>query len=128
MVYRRGAEQMSATAHEQEFAQINGVKIKHWARPVRLIGDGGQAARRSSSSTRSSTSDGRLIGTGDRFTLRADMVFKAIGQTFVPDPLANGAAAAAGHQAAAASRSTRSGRPRCPACLGRRRLRPAGRT
>jgi dihydropyrimidine dehydrogenase (NAD+) subunit PreT len=28
--------------------------------------------------------DGRLAGTGETFTLDADMVFKAIGQTFVP--------------------------------------------
>jgi len=38
IVYRRGPAQMSATAHEQEFAQTNGVKIKHWARPVRAVG------------------------------------------------------------------------------------------
>ena len=36
--------------------------------------------------------DGRLVGTGEIFTLPADMVFKAIGQTFVPAPL-DGAAA-----------------------------------
>ena len=35
IVYRRGPGQMSATPHEQEFAQTNGVKIKHWARPLR---------------------------------------------------------------------------------------------
>ena len=45
-------EQMGATGHEQEFAQINGVRIKHWAQPVRLVGDGRPGARRSSSSTR----------------------------------------------------------------------------
>ena len=36
--------------------------------------------------------DGRLAGTGESFSLDADMVFKAIGQTFVPLPL-DGAAA-----------------------------------
>ena len=35
MVYRRGPEEMTATDHEQEFAQMNGVKIRHWARPSR---------------------------------------------------------------------------------------------
>ena len=40
-----GAEQMSATPHEQEFAQTNGVKIKHWAKPARLIGEGGAGKR-----------------------------------------------------------------------------------
>jgi len=30
---------------------------------------------------------GRLVGTGDRFTLAADMVFKAVGQVLVADPV-----------------------------------------
>ena len=47
-------EAMSATAHEQEFAQINGVRIKHWARPVRLVGERWPASSRWSSSTPSS--------------------------------------------------------------------------
>jgi glutamate synthase (NADPH/NADH) small chain len=34
---------------------------------------------------------GQLAGTGERFTLAADMVFKAIGQTFVPAVLDGGA-------------------------------------
>ena len=42
IVYRRGPDNMSATWHEQELAQTNGVRIKHWARPVRLIGHKGQ--------------------------------------------------------------------------------------
>ena len=44
LVYRRGPEAMGATAHEQEFAQINGVKIKHWAKPLRLTGSNGHVA------------------------------------------------------------------------------------
>lgn len=86
LVYRRGAQQMSATAHEQHFAQINGVKIKHWARPVRLIGHQGQVKEVEFEYT-SLDAKGRLQGTGDRFALLADMVFKAIGQTFVADPV-----------------------------------------
>jgi dihydropyrimidine dehydrogenase (NAD+) subunit PreT len=88
IVYRRGAEQMSATAHEQEFAQTNGVKIKHWAKPARLLGEGGRVRAAEFEYTR--LDGGKLVGTGERFTLAADTVFKAIGQTFVPDPLANG--------------------------------------
>jgi len=88
IVYRRGPGQMSATAHEQEFAQTNGVKIKHWAKPARLLGEGGRGRAAEFEYTRM---DGdKLVGTGERFTLAADMVFKAIGQTFVPNPLANG--------------------------------------
>jgi len=89
IVYRRGAEQMSATHHEQEFAQTNGVKIKHWAQPTRLLGEGGRLRAAEFEYTRLDGA-GKLVGTGERFTLAADTLFKAIGQTFVPDPLANG--------------------------------------
>src|SRR6478735_5110962 len=34
IVYRRGGEQMGASRYEQELALINGVVIRHWARPV----------------------------------------------------------------------------------------------
>ena len=85
LVYRRGAEAMSATAHEQEFAQINGVKIKHWAKPVRLLGEGGELRAAEFEHTR--LDGGRLVGTGASFTLPADMLFKAIGQIFVADPI-----------------------------------------
>jgi len=89
IVYRRGPEQMSATAHEQEFAQTNGVKIKHWAKPARLLGEGGRVRAVEFEYTRLDSA-GKLAGTGERFTLAADTLFKAIGQTFVPDPLENG--------------------------------------
>lgn len=85
LVYRRGPEAMSATAHEREFAQINGVKIKHWARPLRLTGSNGHVAEAAFEYTR--LVNGKLAGTGESFALPADMVFKAIGQVFVADPL-----------------------------------------
>ena len=88
IVYRRGAQEMSATHHEQEFAQINGVKIKYWARPARLSGSGGKVEAIEFEYTK--LDGGRLSGTGERFTLAADMVFKAIGQVFLPDPLDKG--------------------------------------
>ncbi len=90
IVYRRGPAQMSATGHEQEFAQTNGVRIKHWARPVRLVGHEGKVREVELEYTRLDAA-GRLTGTGDRFTLEADMVFKAIGQIFVGTPLLDGA-------------------------------------
>lgn len=86
LVYRRGPSEMGATHHEQELAQVNGVRIKHWARPVKLTGQGG-AVREAVFEYTQLDADGRLIGTGDRFSIPADMVFKAIGQSFVPDPL-----------------------------------------
>jgi dihydropyrimidine dehydrogenase (NAD+) subunit PreT len=90
IVYRRGPESMGATHHEQEFAQVNGVKIKHWAKPVRIVAEGGQLAAVEFEYTELGEQN-RLEGTGQRFTLQADMLFKAIGQIFQPDPLKNGA-------------------------------------
>jgi len=83
IVYRRGKEQMGASPAEQEWAQTNGVKIKHWARPARLLkqGDGLQGIEFEYTRL---DAKGRLAGTGEKFSLEADMVFKAIGQTFVP--------------------------------------------
>jgi dihydropyrimidine dehydrogenase (NAD+) subunit PreT len=90
IVYRRGPVEMSATRHEQEFAQINGVKIRHWARPLRLRGTKGQVHEIEFDYTQLDA-QGRLADTGERFSLAADMVFKAIGQVFLPDPLVKGA-------------------------------------
>jgi glutamate synthase (NADPH/NADH) small chain len=86
LVYRRGPDNMSATHHEQEFAQVNGVKIKHWARPVKLYGDKG-AVREIEFEYTQLDAQGRLMGTGEKFTLLCDTVFKAIGQTFLKDPV-----------------------------------------
>jgi glutamate synthase (NADPH/NADH) small chain len=80
LVYRRGPEQMSATGHEQDFAQVSGVKIKHWARPILLIGKDGAIAGVEFEYTRLG-SDGKLSGTGEKFRLDCDQLFKAIGQT-----------------------------------------------
>lgn len=88
LVYRRGPESMSATHHEQAFAQTSGVKIKHWAQPKALVGEGGRLTGVTFEHTR--LEDGRLIGTGETFTLAADMLFKAIGQTMSPLPQGNG--------------------------------------
>lgn len=91
MSYRRGPSHMTATGHEQEFAQTNGVRIKHWTRPVRLLSENGKLAAVELEYTQLDDK-GRLMGTGDRFTVPADMLFKAIGQTFVPAPVTDGAA------------------------------------
>ena len=86
LVYRRGPEHMSATWHEQEFAQVNGVTIKHWAKPVRLISHQG-AVREIEFEYTQLDGEGRLIGTGETFNLLCDVVFKAIGQKLVKDPV-----------------------------------------
>ncbi|MBX3703755.1 MAG: NAD(P)-dependent oxidoreductase [Steroidobacteraceae bacterium] len=78
IVYRRGREQMGASEFEQQLAQTDGVRIRHWARPVRLVGTE-HVTRIEFEGTRPG-SDGRLEGTGETFALAADVVFKAIGQ------------------------------------------------
>ena len=72
MVYRRGKDRMSASAYEQDHATSVGVKIIYGASPRRITGDGVEFAY-----------DG-----GEAFTLRADQVFKAIGQTLAGAPIA----------------------------------------
>lgn len=91
IVYRRGQEAMKASRYEQEVAQTSGVKIKHWAAPVRVMGERGAVAGIELEYT-ASDGNGRLQGTGERFSLEADMVFKAIGQTFLQDCLNGGGA------------------------------------
>lgn len=86
IVYRRGPAEMSATHHEQDFAQINGVAIRHWASPLRLLGEGGQVRGVAFSRMRADAA-GRLIPAGTTFVLEADMVLKAVGQVFLPGSL-----------------------------------------
>lgn len=90
IVYRRGQEHMGASEFEQDLAQGSGVRIKHWARPVRLVGKE-HVTRVELEYTREGA-DGRLEGTGETFALNADIVFKAIGQEVAWDEL--GAASA----------------------------------
>jgi glutamate synthase (NADPH/NADH) small chain len=78
IVYRRGPEQMGASRYEQDLAQINGVTIHHWARPVKLLGDDHVTNIRFERTVLDS--EGRLRSTGEHFELSADIVFKAIGQ------------------------------------------------
>ncbi len=92
IVYRRGREKMNASDYEQHLAQTSGVKIKHDAAPVRLIGEDGRIQAIEFEYTRAN-GDGRLEGTGERFTIAADVVFKAIGQQLAPEPLGGSDAA-----------------------------------
>ncbi len=86
IVYRRGREQMNASPYEQEIAQTSGVKIKHNAAPAALIGEDGQIRAVEFEYTKTGA-NGRLEGTGERFRLEADVVFKAIGQALEPASL-----------------------------------------
>ncbi len=76
MVYRRGRDKMSASAYEQDHATSAGVRIIYGASPQRIIGTG-----------RVQAVEFAYEG-GDSFTLPADQVFKAIGQTLMAAPIA----------------------------------------
>jgi dihydropyrimidine dehydrogenase (NAD+) subunit PreT len=89
IVYRRGQEHMSASEKEQDWAQTNGIRIKHWSRPQRLLTEKSAVTAVEFEYTRLDAG-GKLVGTGERYTLAADMVFKAIGQTLVADPFIEG--------------------------------------
>lgn len=82
MVYRRGVEAMSASGHEQAWAQTNGVQLRTWAAPKQILSEGGQVSGVLFAVT--TLQDGKLVETGEQFTLQADLVLKAIGQSFVP--------------------------------------------
>lgn len=81
LVYRRGEESMSATDWEVELARKNGVNVMLWAKPVALHGD---KQVQSIVFEDTQIEDGRLVGTGEEFELRADRVLKAIGQKLSP--------------------------------------------
>ena len=83
IVYRRGRDKMSASGHEQDHAAQAGVRIIHNAAPVRILGNGSAEAVEFAY-----TSDGPngLTLSAETFTLKADQVFKAIGQTLTGAP------------------------------------------
>ena len=85
LVYRRGAEHMSATPVEREWAQTNGVTLRFWASPHHLLAD--QRIVRGICFARGAPGHG--YDPQDSFTLEADIVLNAIGQVFVSDPFQN---------------------------------------
>ena len=85
IVYRRGAEHMGASRHEQELAQTGGVSIRHWAQPVKILADGHVTGVRFERTRLAD--DGSLTGSGETWSIEADVVFKAVGQTLSPNLL-----------------------------------------
>ena len=85
IVYRRGPDAMSASGDEQQWAQVNGVRIRHWAAPQQmLLADGRVLGVRFA---RTELQAGRLVESSETFEIEADMVLKAIGQSFEAQPL-----------------------------------------
>ena len=83
MVYRRGPESLAASEVEIRWAQSNGVTVRHWAAPKEVLSEGGVVTGMRFAAT--TVKGGKLTETGEQFTLAADMVLKAIGQTFIKD-------------------------------------------
>ncbi|EPX79460.1 NAD(P)-dependent oxidoreductase [Litoreibacter arenae] len=86
IAYRRGLDQMGASKFEQDLAASKGVRIIANAQPLAVHGNGAV----SEVEFEYTISDGgELTGTGETFRLKADQVFKAIGQTLdgAPDAL-----------------------------------------
>jgi dihydropyrimidine dehydrogenase (NAD+) subunit PreT len=78
LVYRRGPEQMSASAFEQALARTSGVTLHHWAAPARILGENYVTGV-----------EFNVNGTGGAMRLAADVVFKAIGQKMDDNGLAS---------------------------------------
>ncbi len=78
IAYRRDRDAMGASRYEQDLAAANGVKIMCNVQPVAIHGNG-SAAEIELEYT--STTDGRLQGTGETVRIPADQVLKAIGQS-----------------------------------------------
>jgi glutamate synthase (NADPH/NADH) small chain len=76
IVYRRGPQQMKASIKEQEFAKIRGVVVRFWGQPAFIHQEAGKVT-----GVEFSPTDGALHSDeAGHFTIKADTVFKAIGQ------------------------------------------------
>ncbi|WP_372603679.1 NAD(P)-dependent oxidoreductase [Actibacterium sp.] len=83
MVYRRASGQMGASEAEQHHAASKGVRIITGAAPLRIIGDGAVEAVEFAHTVEE---NGTLTVTEQTFHLKADQVFKAIGQVLQGTP------------------------------------------
>jgi len=87
IAYRRSRDAMPASRFEQDLAASRGVKLMFNVMPVAILGEGAVTGVELEYTT---VEEGRVRGTGERLTLAADQLFKAIGQTLdgAPDGVA----------------------------------------
>jgi dihydropyrimidine dehydrogenase (NAD+) subunit PreT len=85
LAYRRGPSQMGATQWEQDLAATNGVVIKHWLSPLAILGE---ECAQLIEFERMHFVDGVFTGSGDKLSINADRVYKAVGQILVSSDLA----------------------------------------
>ena len=81
IVYRRGVERMPASAYERAWAQRNGVTLRTWSVLRAIDAPLGHVERLTFATV--VDRDGTLVDTGSHWTIEADTVLKAIGQTLV---------------------------------------------
>jgi len=80
IAYRRDKAHMKASEHEQQFAQINDVKLRFCSSPKRVLSKDGCVTGIEFDVTRVEQ-DGSVSKTDKTYQLDADVIFKAIGQT-----------------------------------------------
>ncbi len=85
IAYRRGQEDMKASAYEQHIAQTDGCTIRTWLKPSKILSENGKLTGIELEYT--ALNDGKLTGTGETVTLPCDQLFKAIGQTLLEEHL-----------------------------------------
>ncbi len=71
---------MPASLVEQSNAQNNGVLIKHWSKPSKLMIESDQVIGVEFEYTE--IKDQKLVSKGEKYSIPADIVFRAIGQSF----------------------------------------------
>ena len=84
IAYRRNETVMPAFRYEYELAQADGIHFEWLAQPLRVIDESGRAAAVEFARTRLSEPNSRTgrveLVPNETFTLRADMIVKALGQ------------------------------------------------
>ena len=86
IAYRRSKKIMAASEYEQALAKKHDVQIQYNMSPKRLIADDSHVTAMEFDVMKSQK-DGSLKASGENITLKADVVFKAIGQKLVTEGL-----------------------------------------
>jgi dihydropyrimidine dehydrogenase (NAD+) subunit PreT len=80
LAYRRGEDRMNASQFEQDLAKVNGVVIRTWLQPLRVLGEQGKVS--GVEFARMSIDTGKYEATGETLTIACEKVLSAIGQVF----------------------------------------------
>ncbi len=80
MVYRRSENEVTAYPHEIDFVRREGVDIRFFSQPVRVVPEGLQCVRTELGSPDASGRRAPVAIAGSEFVIAADQIIKAIGQ------------------------------------------------